>query len=58
MLTVCQSLCGRKEEDFVPQQEKDGNAGTLRFLDTGVGLQWLAQTLRQSFKLIIVSALA
>lgn len=51
VLTNCQSLRGKRAGDFVPKQEENGNAGALRFLNIGVGLQRLAKILRQSFKL-------
>lgn len=38
ILTACQSLCRREERDFDLDQEEDGDASTLRFLDTGISL--------------------
>lgn len=58
MLTACQSLRRRGEGDSVPDRKEERNAGALHFFDTGVGLQQLAQILRQSFKLTIVFARA
>lgn len=56
MLTVCQLLRSRRERDYIPKQEEDGNANALCFLNTGIGLQRLVQILYQSFKLIILFA--
>lgn len=62
ILTACQSICKRDKRDSIPKREEDGDANALCFLDTGVGLQRLAQRLAQilcqSFKLTIVSAVA
>lgn len=46
ILTTCQSLDRRGKKDFVLEQEGESNAVTLYFLNTGFGLQQLAQRLR------------
>lgn len=38
MLIACQSLREREKGDSIPKQEEDGNASTLRFFNTGIGL--------------------
>lgn len=58
MLMACQLLYWRGEGDFVLKQEDYGKISILYFFNTEVSLQQLAQILRQSFKLIIVSAVA
>lgn len=45
MLTVCQSLHRKSKGNSVPKQEEDGDAGTLYFLNIGIGLQQLAQVI-------------
>lgn len=38
MLIACQSLCRKSEGDSIPEQEREGDASALHFLDNGVGL--------------------
>ena len=38
MLTTCQSRHGRGKRDSIPERDGKSDAGTLRFLNTGVGL--------------------
>lgn len=58
MLTACQPVYRKNEGNSVLEREQEGNVGALSFFNTKINLQWLAQILRQSFKLTIISAVA
>ena len=38
MLIACQSLCRRSEGNSILEQNREGDASALHFLDNGVGL--------------------